>query len=194
MRITTWNVNSIKQRMDNLTAWLSERQPDVVCLQETKCVDDAFPREPLEALVPRGGRVTILVEPPALPIPGTVRDPRRAAIAAASDELERVGVPTERQTLLVAGGLGRRAGRRVIESLVAPNFALRFRGVVAVHDAEDPGLVEVGRHGELPLRVNAALADADAVVTVGAAETVLRLVAWACAHFWLVMKARASWN
>jgi exodeoxyribonuclease III len=50
MRITTWNVNSIKQRMDNLTAWLSERQPDVVCLQETKCVDDAFPREPLEAL------------------------------------------------------------------------------------------------------------------------------------------------
>ena len=50
MRIATWNINSIKQRMDNLTAWLSERQPDMVCLQETKCVDDAFPREPLEAL------------------------------------------------------------------------------------------------------------------------------------------------
>ena len=50
MQIATWNVNSIKQRMDNLTAWLSERQPDIVCLQETKCVDDAFPREALEAL------------------------------------------------------------------------------------------------------------------------------------------------
>ncbi len=50
MRIATWNVNSIKQRLGNLTAWLTERQPDVVCLQETKCVDDAFPREPLEAL------------------------------------------------------------------------------------------------------------------------------------------------
>ena len=50
MRIATWNVNSIKQRMDNLTAWLSERQPDIVCLQETKCVDDAFPREALESL------------------------------------------------------------------------------------------------------------------------------------------------
>ena len=50
MRIATWNVNSIKQRMDNLTAWLAERQPDIVCLQETKCVDDVFPREPLEAL------------------------------------------------------------------------------------------------------------------------------------------------
>jgi exodeoxyribonuclease-3 len=50
MRIATWNVNSIKQRMDNLTAWLSERQPDIVCLQETKSLDDAFPREAIEAL------------------------------------------------------------------------------------------------------------------------------------------------
>jgi len=50
MRIATWNVNSIKQRMDSLTAWLSERQPDIVCLQETKCTDDAFPREPIETL------------------------------------------------------------------------------------------------------------------------------------------------
>jgi exodeoxyribonuclease III len=50
MRIATWNVNSIKQRIENLVAWLKERQPDVVCLQETKCVDEAFPREPLEAL------------------------------------------------------------------------------------------------------------------------------------------------
>ena len=49
MRIATWNVNSIKQRIDNLTAWLTERAPDIVCLQETKCVDEAFPREPFEA-------------------------------------------------------------------------------------------------------------------------------------------------
>jgi hypothetical protein len=45
----------------------------------------------LEALVPRGGRVTILVEPPALPIPSAPRDPRRAALAATVAELERVG-------------------------------------------------------------------------------------------------------
>src|SRR5690348_3546752 len=50
MRIATWNVNSIKQRVENLAAWLRERQPDIVCLQETKCQDEAFPREPLEAL------------------------------------------------------------------------------------------------------------------------------------------------
>lgn len=50
MRIATWNVNSVKQRVDNLIAWLKERAPDIVCLQETKCVDQAFPREPIEAL------------------------------------------------------------------------------------------------------------------------------------------------
>jgi exodeoxyribonuclease-3 len=50
MRVATWNVNSIKQRIDNLVTWLTDRQPDVVCLQETKCIDDAFPREPLERL------------------------------------------------------------------------------------------------------------------------------------------------
>ena len=50
MRIATWNVNSIKQRLDNVLTWLKEREPDVVCLQETKCVDDAFPRETIEAL------------------------------------------------------------------------------------------------------------------------------------------------
>ncbi|HEX2655629.1 MAG TPA: exodeoxyribonuclease III [Xanthobacteraceae bacterium] len=50
MRIATWNVNSINQRVDNVVTWLSERQPDLVCLQETKCIDEKFPREPFEAL------------------------------------------------------------------------------------------------------------------------------------------------
>ena len=42
VRIATWNVNSAKQRMPRLLAWLDERRPDVVCLQETKLADDAF--------------------------------------------------------------------------------------------------------------------------------------------------------
>ncbi|WP_112236498.1 exodeoxyribonuclease III [Kribbella monticola] len=42
MRVATWNVNSVKQRMPRLLDWLDERQPDVVCLQETKLADDAF--------------------------------------------------------------------------------------------------------------------------------------------------------
>ncbi|MGB0094766.1 MAG: exodeoxyribonuclease III, partial [Solirubrobacteraceae bacterium] len=42
MRIATWNVNSLKQRLPRLLPWLDERRPDVVCLQETKLADDAF--------------------------------------------------------------------------------------------------------------------------------------------------------
>jgi exodeoxyribonuclease-3 len=42
VRITTWNVNSVKQRLPRLLPWLDERRPDVVCLQETKLADDAF--------------------------------------------------------------------------------------------------------------------------------------------------------
>jgi exodeoxyribonuclease-3 len=50
MRIATWNVNSVRQRLDHLLTWLNDCSPDIVCLQEIKCVDEAFPREPIEAL------------------------------------------------------------------------------------------------------------------------------------------------
>jgi exodeoxyribonuclease III len=42
MRIATWNVNSVRQRLPRLLPWLDERRPDVVCLQETKLGDEAF--------------------------------------------------------------------------------------------------------------------------------------------------------
>jgi exodeoxyribonuclease-3 len=42
VRIATWNVNSVKQRVPRLLPWLDERRPDVVCLQETKLADNAF--------------------------------------------------------------------------------------------------------------------------------------------------------
>src|SRR5256714_3753176 len=106
--------------------------------------------EPLEALVTRGMRVTILVEPPNLPLPGTERDPRQAAIAAAVAELERLGVPTGYQTLLVAGGLARRAGNEQLETPVSPRFAPRFHGPVEVPDVERDHLVELGTVGPLP--------------------------------------------
>ena len=50
MKIATFNVNSIKARLANLTTWLQEAAPDIVCLQELKCVDDAFPRSEIEGL------------------------------------------------------------------------------------------------------------------------------------------------
>ncbi len=50
MRIATWNVNSVRQRLEHLLTWLKDCSPDIVCLQEIKCVDDAFPRLEIEAL------------------------------------------------------------------------------------------------------------------------------------------------
>lgn len=49
MRIATWNVNSIKQRVGHLLGFLDEAKPDVVCLQELKCQDEGFPRAEIEA-------------------------------------------------------------------------------------------------------------------------------------------------
>ena len=50
MRIATWNVNSGGARFERFLPWLEERAPDIVCLQETKCLDEVFPREPIEEL------------------------------------------------------------------------------------------------------------------------------------------------
>ncbi len=48
MKIATWNVNSVRARLGRVVPWLQQHRPDVVCLQETKVVDELFPRELLE--------------------------------------------------------------------------------------------------------------------------------------------------
>lgn len=63
MRIATWNVNSIKQRVPRLLPWLDERQPDVVCLQETKLADDQFLDLLGQELASRGYEVAVHGEP-----------------------------------------------------------------------------------------------------------------------------------
>jgi hypothetical protein len=128
--------------------------------------------EPLEALAARASRVTIVVEPPALPIGSVLADPRRQAIAAVSDALTELGIATENQTLLVAGGLARRASRPEIAALVTPELRRRFHGRVAVHDAADPALAGVP-DGAPRVRVARELVETDLVVVVSAAETVL---------------------
>jgi exodeoxyribonuclease-3 len=54
MRVATWNVNSVKQRVPRLLLWLDQRQPDVVCLQETKLADTVFTELLGEELARRG--------------------------------------------------------------------------------------------------------------------------------------------
>jgi exodeoxyribonuclease III len=57
VRVATWNVNSLKQRLPRLLPWLDERRPDVVCLQETKLADDALAELLGDELAGRGYEV-----------------------------------------------------------------------------------------------------------------------------------------
>jgi exodeoxyribonuclease III len=50
MRLVTWNVNSLRVRQERIESWLAEVEPDIVCMQETKIADDAFPALSFKAL------------------------------------------------------------------------------------------------------------------------------------------------
>ena len=50
MKLATWNVNSVRSRVDAAVQWLKEASPDVVVLQELKCTDDQFPKDAFESL------------------------------------------------------------------------------------------------------------------------------------------------
>jgi exodeoxyribonuclease III len=63
MRTATWNVNSLKQRLPRLLPWLDQRQPDVVCLQETKLADAAFAELLGSELASRDYEVAVHGEP-----------------------------------------------------------------------------------------------------------------------------------
>jgi len=48
--IATWNVNSIRTRLSQILDWINQSKPDILCLQETKVMDNSFPIEPFEKL------------------------------------------------------------------------------------------------------------------------------------------------
>src|SRR5437588_12369735 len=50
LSLTTWNINSVRLRIDLVAKFLKAVRPDVLCLQETKCPDDAFPRKRFKRL------------------------------------------------------------------------------------------------------------------------------------------------
>ena len=125
----------------------------------------------LPAVAPRGGRAVIVVEPRSLPLPDVEADPRRTALAGVVDELESQGMAADRITILIAGGLERRAGRRAQEALVTPTEARSFRGTVHVHDAEAPDLRPLELDDGSAVRIHPALLETDLIVCLTAAET-----------------------
>jgi len=104
MKVATWNVNSIRMRLDRLVKWLERRSPDVACLQETKVVDEDFPAEPLRALgyscLVHGQKsyngVAILSRAPATEVvrclPGDEPDAERRILAADIEGVRFVNV------------------------------------------------------------------------------------------------------
>jgi exodeoxyribonuclease-3 len=109
MRIATWNVNSVKQRVPRLLPWLDERRPEVVCLQETKLADDAFEDLLGAELAERGYSVALHGEAtwngvailsrvglediaPGLPGAPGFPDPESRAISATCDGIRVVSV------------------------------------------------------------------------------------------------------
>jgi exodeoxyribonuclease III len=109
VRIATWNVNSVKQRVPRLLPWLDERQPDVVCLQETKLADDAFRDLLGDELADRGYSIALHGEPywngvailsrvglddvvPGLPGAPGFPDPEARSISATCDRIRVVSV------------------------------------------------------------------------------------------------------
>jgi exodeoxyribonuclease-3 len=103
--IVTWNVNSLRARLDGVCAWVKKHQPDVLCLQETKCADPQFPKRELEELgyhvafagQPNGlNGVAMLAREPLehvlLELPGNADDEHRRLVAAKVGGVFVIGV------------------------------------------------------------------------------------------------------
>ncbi|MDB5810875.1 MAG: exodeoxyribonuclease, partial [Betaproteobacteria bacterium] len=101
MQVATWNVNSLKVRLPQVLEWLKSRQPDVLCLQETKLEDAKFPVDDIKAAgyeVQFSGQktyngVAIISKTPAtavqMGVPG-FDDPQKRVLAATADGIRVV--------------------------------------------------------------------------------------------------------
>ena len=106
MRVTTWNVNSIRRRLDAVLVWLERNRPNVVCLQETRCLEDDFPAAAFAAAgyravvagQPARNGVAVLADAPMDDVmvhPFWERDPdaRSIAVTVAGARIVNVYVP-----------------------------------------------------------------------------------------------------
>ena len=128
MRIATWNVNSIRSRVERVAAWTARELPDVLCFQEIKTTDDLFPIGVFEELgyeVATYGQktyngVAILSRSPATEVqfgvPG-LEDEQKRVIAATVDGVRIVD-------LYVVNG----------QSVGSDKYAYKLRWIQAVHD------------------------------------------------------------
>ena len=164
MRIATWNVNSIRQRLDHVMGYLGTVSPDVLCLQELKCTDESFPTAEIEACGyhchvhgQKGfNGVAILAKQPLDVVPGLP------------------GEPEDVQARFLEARMPEGAGALHIASIYLPNgnpvdtdkypYKLRFMDRLIAHArqrlAEGATLVLAGDYNVIPDRRDAADPDA----------------------------------
>jgi exodeoxyribonuclease III len=111
MKIASWNVNSVKVRLPHLLAFLEDAQPDVLCLQETKCLADEFPRLEIAAL---GYRVETLGQRAYNGVALLSREPARTLVT---------GLPgsDDEQARYIEASFGAADGEVRIASIYVPN-------------------------------------------------------------------------
>jgi len=157
VRVATWNVNSVKQRLPRLLPWLDERRPDVVCLQETKLSTEAFTALLGEELAQRGYEVAVAGEP------------RWNGVAV----LSRVGLDDVAVGIEGAPGFPHQEARAVaatcggvrVHSLYVPNgrepdsdhYRYKLEWLAALHDVVAKGPADAVLCGD----INIAPTDAD---------------------------------
>jgi len=143
MKVASWNVNSVVARRARLLAWLTKHQPDILCLQELKSLDEGFPREDVEAL---GYHVALHGQRTYNGVAVLSRSPIEEARANLDDGAEE----TDARLLSV-----RTAGVRVLSCYVpngqsqdSPKFAYKLAWLERLlaylkrhHDASEPLLV-----------------------------------------------------
>ncbi len=111
MKIASWNVNSVKVRLPHLLAFLEDAQPDILCLQETKCLADEFPRLEIAAL---GYRVETLGQRAYNGVALLSREPARTLVT---------GLPgfDDEQARYIEASFGAADGEVRIASIYVPN-------------------------------------------------------------------------
>src|SRR5258708_26247630 len=111
IKIASWNVNSVKVRLPHLLAFLEDSKPDVLCLQETKCLADEFPRLEIAAL---GYRVETLGQRAYNGVALVSREPARTLLT---------GLPgsDDEQARYIEASFGAGDGEVRIASIYVPN-------------------------------------------------------------------------
>ncbi len=135
MKIATWNVNSIRTRLDHVVNWLQDTSVDVLCLQETKVVDDKFPQE---AFTQIGYQTAIAGQPSYNGVAIISREPMSDVTTGFMPILGDEGSEFESQKRVITGILG---DLRIV-NLYVPNgsalgsdkYAYKLRWLSALYD------------------------------------------------------------